>query len=546
MNINFTTSRELPTFGSLVVVMLPLPARVETRTERVSPVDKAQTNKISRSLAKSLADLAPRGTSPEVLAFLVDELSKPQAPTSNLGWVVCDARILGSGHVFAGMLWERSEKECPLSYYKLGASLYDKAVSTGLTQVSIFLGAADTKDTESLSALVEGFLLAGYQFLEYRKEAIDKIKPKSLVVSSAKRITTDIVGRARTLVDATDIARDLVNLAPSDCSPAYVAVMAQKLAKSSGLKSEMLGEADLKKLGAGGVLGVGRASTVRPRLLKLSHVPGSNSRSAKGGQQHRPRLALVGKGVCFDSGGLSLKTSEGMEGMKMDMAGGAAVIAAMVAIANLAIPLEVHAYIPLVENMVSGDAMKPGDVLRMLSGKTVEVLNTDAEGRLILADALVLAEREGASTIVDLATLTGACVVALGEEYAGLFSNDEKLAAEIQGAAERSGERIWRLPLAPEYDDKLKSKIADIKNIGDRWGGAITAALFLQHFVTIKRWAHLDIAGPALARKVHGVASEGGSGFGVRTLVRFVELLARGGQRSQRPVRRTSKRPRSK
>lgn len=248
-------------------------------------------------------------------------------------------------------------------------------------------------------------------------------------------------------------------------------------------------------------------------MVRLRYEP----RGSRGG-----RIALVGKGVTFDSGGYSIKTGSGMETMKRDMSGAAAVISAMRVIAAMKPKVKVDAYVALTENMINGQAMRPGDVIKSLSGKTIEVLNTDAEGRLILADALAFAEQEGASVIVDIATLTGACMAALGLEYAGLFSDDEKLVKALGAAAERSGERLWRLPLAPEYEDLIKSSVADIKNTGGAFGGAITAALFLKHFVKKARWAHLDIAGPSWSDKDKGYIKTGGVGFAVRTLVNFV------------------------
>jgi leucyl aminopeptidase len=260
----------------------------------------------------------------------------------------------------------------------------------------------------------------------------------------------------------------------------------------------------------GGVLGVGQGSEQAPRFLKMTYAPS--------GARGRP-LALVGKGVVFDSGGLSLKTAGGMETMKTDMSGAAAVIAAMSALRDLGVKTRVLGYIPLVENMPSGNAMRPGDVLRIRNGKTVEVLNTDAEGRLILADGLSLAVEEGVDAIVDLATLTGACVVALGDKSAGLMGNDDDWSDQVRAAADRAGEPVWPLPLPTEYRKQLESEVADMKNIGGSYGGALTAGLFLQEFVDGAPWVHLDIAGPARAGADDGYLTKGGTGFGVRTLV---------------------------
>jgi leucyl aminopeptidase len=263
------------------------------------------------------------------------------------------------------------------------------------------------------------------------------------------------------------------------------------------------------------VLGVGQGSERPPRFVKIAYDPGARATG---------RLALVGKGVVFDSGGLSLKTAGGMETMKTDMSGAAAVIATMSVLETLGVKAKVTGYVPMVENMPSGTAIRPGDVLRIRNGKTVEVLNTDAEGRLILADALALAADEKADAIVDLATLTGACVVALGEKIAGLMGNNDGWGEQVRAAADRAGEAMWPLPLPKEYRKMIDSEIADIKNVSSGgYGGALTAGLFLQEFVSGVPWTHLDIAGPARAGADDGYLVRGGTGFGVRTLVELVE-----------------------
>ena len=268
-------------------------------------------------------------------------------------------------------------------------------------------------------------------------------------------------------------------------------------------------------MGANSLLAVSYGSDQPPYLIRMTLKPKKKSSKV---------IALVGKGITFDSGGLSIKPASGMEDMKIDMAGAAAVLGAMQALSELNPKVEVRAYIPTTENMTGGSATRPGEVAKAMSGKTIEILNTDAEGRLILADALCLAEKDGCDVIVDLATLTGACMVALGNDYAGLFSDDDKLVAALEVAATEAGERLWRLPLAKEYKKLIESSVADIKNTGGRYGGAITAALFLQEFITNKktRWAHLDIAGPAATESEQGYIKRGGVGFGVRTLVNLV------------------------
>jgi leucyl aminopeptidase len=309
-----------------------------------------------------------------------------------------------------------------------------------------------------------------------------------------------------------------VNEPAAGKSPDAIAKQARTLARANGLTIKVLAGEQLEKERLGGVLGVGKGSERPPRFVRLAYEP-------KGA---RATIAFVGKGVVFDSGGLSLKTAGGMETMKTDMSGGAAVIAAMATLGRLGVKHKVNAYVPLVENMPSGTAIRPGDVLKIRNGKTVEVLNTDAEGRLILADALSLACEDGAAAIVDLATLTGACMVALGDKIAGLMANDDEWRDQVQSAADRAGEPVWPLPLPKEYRRLLESEVADLRNISSgSYGGAITAGLFLEEFVTEGTpWAHVDIAGPARANGDDGYLVRGGTGFGVRTLVELVSQFA--------------------
>jgi leucyl aminopeptidase len=269
----------------------------------------------------------------------------------------------------------------------------------------------------------------------------------------------------------------------------------------------------------GGVLGVGQGSQRPPRFLKLEYT----SRGAKS------TVAFVGKGVVFDSGGLSLKTASGMETMKTDMSGGAAVLAAMSALKDVGVKTRVLGYVPLVENMPSGTAIRPGDVLKIRNGKTVEVLNTDAEGRLILADALSLASEDKPDAIVDLATLTGACMVALGDKVAGAMTNNDGWSEQVRSAADRAGEPMWPLPLPPDYRKLLDSEVADLRNVSTGgYGGALTAGLFLQEFVADGLpWVHLDIAGPARAGGDDGYIAKGGTGFGVRTLIELASTFSK-------------------
>lgn len=289
-------------------------------------------------------------------------------------------------------------------------------------------------------------------------------------------------------VHGMNVAKDLGNLAPNICTPAYLAEQAAEMAKSYKLKLSVLEEKDMEKLGMGALLAVARGSHQPARLIVLEY---------RGGKDSEKPVALVGKGVTFDAGGISLKPAAEMDEMKFDMGGAASVFGTLTAVAELKLPINVTGVIPATENLPGGNATKPGDVITSLSGQTVEILNTDAEGRLILCDALAYTERYDPEVVVDVATLTGACVVALGHVVSGLMGNDEPLVQELLQAGEQTHDRAWHLPLFDEYQEQLKSNFADTANIGSRWGGAITAACFLSRFTKKFRWAHLDIAGTA-------------------------------------------------
>ncbi|NIP84731.1 MAG: leucyl aminopeptidase [Planctomycetales bacterium] len=323
--------------------------------------------------------------------------------------------------------------------------------------------------------------------------------------------TKDTIATGRILAESINLTRRLVDEPPGKLYPAAFAEAAREVARQYELKIDVWGIEKLKAERCGALLAVAQGSSQEPQLVILRY---------RGGQADDPVLALVGKGVTFDSGGLSLKPSESMMTMKCDMAGAATVLGAVNAIAALKLPVNVTGYLGLVENMTGPSAYKLGDVLTARDGTTIEIHNTDAEGRLVLADTLAVAVDQGADKIIDLATLTGACVVALGEQVAGVMSNDQDWCDRILEAAESSGEAAWQLPMFDEYAAQIKSKIADIKNTGDgRWGGAITAAKLLERFVGDVPWTHIDIAGPAFAEKPQPWLDGGGTGVMVRTLV---------------------------
>jgi leucyl aminopeptidase len=368
--------------------------------------------------------------------------------------------------------------------------------------------------TAAAQALAEGVSLGAYKFLRYKPNS-EPTAFTTLVIPGRKDSKV-VAGfeRGAAVAGAVAWARDLVNEPAGALTPTALAEQAQRAAQKGDLDIEILDEIQIANEGLGGLLGVSLGSDQPPRLIKLTYNPPGRPTGS---------LVLVGKGITFDSGGLSLKPAEGMETMKTDMSGAAAVIGAMSVAREAGVTAKVTAFVPTTENMPGGRAIKPGDVLKIRNGKTVEVLNTDAEGRLILADGLSLAVELKPDAIIDLATLTGACMVALGIKVAGLMGNDDAWIEQVQAAAERAGESVWPLPLPSEYRKDLESEVADLKNItGNRYGGALTAGLFLQEFVADVPWTHLDIAGPSRAPSEDGYIAKGGTGFGVRILVELM------------------------
>jgi leucyl aminopeptidase len=364
----------------------------------------------------------------------------------------------------------------------------------------------------------EGVLLGLYRFDRYKeKRNGDRaVATVTVLVPTARDRAPAREGlrRAELSAEATCFARDLVNEPANSVTASALAAEARTIAKDGGLRLRVLDRAACEKMGMGAFLGVNRGSTEPPQFIHLAYVP---RRAA------RRRLALIGKGITFDSGGLDLKTAEGMAWMKGDMSGAAAVLGVLKVLPRLKPAVEVHGVVAATDNMPSGSATKPGDVLRAMNGKTIEVNNTDAEGRLTLADAIAYARKEiKPHEIVDIATLTGACSIALGSLCGGAMSNDAALVARVVAAGARAGERLWPLPLIDEYREGLRSEVADLRNTGPRPGGAITAGLFIREFAGDTPWVHLDIAGVAFTDKDLPYASKGGVGFGARTLIEYV------------------------
>jgi leucyl aminopeptidase len=402
---------------------------------------------------------------------------------------------------------------------RAGAAIARRAtsvVSVATTVASV--ASASVTPEAAASAVAEGVALGAYQYLAFKTKGEPTKLRRVVLVGDGGKAVTAALARARVVTDAVAWARDIVNEPSLTKSPADFAASAKKLLAGKGVSVTVLTEPQIRAQKMGGVIGVGQGSARPPRFVKVVYDPP--------GGKARGTLALVGKGVTFDTGGISIKPSDGMEAMKTDMGGAAAVLGAMSALRDLGVKHRVVAYTPMVENMPSGTAIRPGDVLRMRDGQTVEVLNTDAEGRLILADALSWATDEKADAIVDLATLTGACVVALGEKIAGLMGNDDGWSGQVRDAADRAGEPMWPLPLPKDYKTLLDSEVADLRNISTgRYGGTLTAGLFLESFVDEQPWVHLDIAGPARASADDGEISRGGTGFGVRTLLELARAF---------------------
>ncbi len=461
--------------------------------------------KLSEGLAKLDEQLA--GTISELIA---DEEFEGKSGSSAVGRVgggnsVRKVALIGLG---------KAEDLKLDSWRNAAAAIARLATKEKTLGISLPLGSQSPETVAQ--AMTEAVILALHQDNRFKSEPEAK---------EPKLETVDLIGlggqeaaiaHGETIASGVILARELVNAPANVITPGTMAQTAQQLAQVYGLEIKILEQADCENFeqGMGAYLGVGQASDIPPKFIHLTYKPSDTAKR---------KVAIVGKSVTFDSGGLNLKPSgSGIETMKMDMGGGAATLGAAKAIAQLKPDVEVHFICAATENMVSGKAMHPGDILKASNGKTIEVNNTDAEGRLTLADALVYAETLGVDAIVDLATLTGACIVALGNDIAGLWSTDDALAVEMKNSAEMTGEKFWQMPIEDKYFEGLKSQIADMKNTGPRPGGSITAALFLKQFVKDTPWMHLDVAGPVWADSPNGVSNKGATGFPVRTLVNWV------------------------
>ncbi|MER3447278.1 MAG: leucyl aminopeptidase [Candidatus Dadabacteria bacterium] len=368
----------------------------------------------------------------------------------------------------------------------------------------------------SVSAVVEGALLGSYEFSKYKTNG-----KKSQGIKSVQILSTRIRERefreeaefAKIISGSTNLARDLINEPPVNMTPTRLAEVAKEIARVEKLECRIFDRSEMEKKGMGGLLAVSRGSEEPPKFIHLCYEPKGSVRKT---------VAIVGKGITFDSGGLCIKPRDNMRTMKGDMSGAACVLGVMKAVPKLNPSVRVHGLISATENMPGARAYKPDDIIRALNGKTIEVIDTDAEGRIVLSDALSYAVELKVDEIVDLATLTGSCIVALGEYTAGVMGNNERLINKIMQAAKLAGEKVWQLPMDDELRKEIESDVADVKNVGSRWGGAITAAMFLEKFVADTPWVHLDIAGPAFLEKGGDWYPKGGTGFGVRTVIKYL------------------------
>ncbi len=411
----------------------------------------------------------------------------------------------------------KPEKADPSVLRKVAGASVRLLKSKGVRHAVFALDVATEKD---VTAVATGVITGVWEpdRLKRDKEGV-RTTIESVTIAGAAEKFGDALERGRILGEALNLARDIAVEPPNLMTPSEMAERAREMAVGAGLSCDVLDQDRMRQMGMGALLGVAQGSSEPPVMIVMQYKPESAADGKDAGKDLGPHLALVGKGVTFDTGGISIKPADGMEKMKYDMAAGAAVIGAMKAIAQLKPAIPVTGIVPAVENMPDGKAQRPGDIVTSLSGKTIEILNTDAEGRLILADALAYAQQLGCTHMVDAATLTGAIAVALGHTSAGVFASDDALLGQWMEAAKESNEKMWRMPLDEEYRDQLKTVYADIQNIGTRWGGACSAAMFLKEFTGDKPWIHVDIAGVAWLDEAKPFLAKGPTGFPVGTFV---------------------------
>ncbi|HUJ13911.1 MAG TPA: leucyl aminopeptidase [Thermoanaerobaculia bacterium] len=454
-----------------------------------------------RSLQKLANESGFRGRSDEALTLLADEPRK--------------VTLIGMGK--KDKLTMRAVRAALYAMAKIAKKQRDRSIA-----VSVPYELPDLDAEDSTLVVADYLSQSDYKYDAYitKKDENGNLPISATVIPingvAAKRLK-QLDAEARALRAGVRTVRDLGNAPPNLATPTFIAERAQEVARNAGVKCTVYGKKEIERMKMGGLLAVNSGSTQEPRFIVLEYAP----------KKAKKHVALVGKGITFDSGGISIKPADRMEEMKFDMCGAAAVIGAIEAAAKLELPVKITGAIPSTENLPSGSAYKPGDIITMMSGKTVEIVNTDAEGRMILGDALHYASQLKPDHLIDYATLTGACVVALAGEAAGLFSNDDELARKLIECGERVGERLWRMPVWDEYQELIRSEWADMKNSGGRWGGAITAAMFLKEFVDCPSWAHLDIAGTAYTEHETAREGRGATGAGVRVTLAFLQSLSR-------------------
>jgi leucyl aminopeptidase len=394
--------------------------------------------------------------------------------------------------------------------------LWSKIVAISISDI----GSIGSDSNQAAQAVVEGAIMGLYQFKYYKSSNNEANDIEQLLIVEEDAVNIDAIHKGvelgKIVAGSVNYARDLINHPARYMTPTKMAWHAEELAKQYGLEISLLEKENMQQQGMGALLAVAQGSVEPPKLIVLKYL---------GDPANNEIIAYVGKGITFDSGGISIKPSQNMDEMKRDMAGGGAVLGAMMAIGQLKPKVNIIAVVPCTENMPSGSAFRPGDIITSMSGKTIEVLNTDAEGRLILADAVTYAKKLGATKIVDLATLTGACVVGLGSVYSGVITNNREWCQRIIAVAQQTGEKMWELPNDEEFLEQVKSSIADLKNSGGRAGGTITAGLFIGQFADKTPWVHIDIAGTSDSDKDKGYNLKGGTGAGVRTLIQLATNL---------------------
>ncbi len=473
-----------------------------------------KNEKASSGVLKDLDKL----TGGHISAVIKSEEFKGEVGETALLRLTPKGKVKASRLLLVGVGDKKEFRPCDIA---IAAGSATRALRKSNAKSVAFSSRSDASATESAQHAAQGAITSQFELDKYKtKDKNDKAVNKFVVyVDGAK--ASDLkagLSRGQALGDSINFTRDLANEPPNILTPTEMANRAQKMAREVGLKCEILDEAKMQKLGMGSLLSVSLGSEQPAKLIVLRYTPARNS-GKKG-----DLLALVGKGITFDTGGISIKPAEGMEAMKYDMSGGATVIGTMRAIAHLKPSVPVLGVIAAVENMPDGKASRPSDVVTAMNGKTIEILNTDAEGRLILADAVAYAEQQGATRIVDMATLTGAVIIALGDQNTGIMGNDQAFVDQIIALGKETGENFWQLPVSKEYSKQIRSDIADIKNIGPRGkAGTIMGAVFIQEFIDKAKWAHLDIAGTAWYDSVRPHQAKGPTGVAIRTLLKLVE-----------------------